>query len=173
MRPWPALALIVALFAAAQTPGFGEDYGDRDRRAEVQAPLPQYPQPENYLPFEVSETTSFAFFVDAKSLSVGADRVVRYTIIAKSPDGALNISFEGMRCAEREFRIYAFGRADKTWSEERNSKWKAIRSGPRNAQRAVLYSDYFCPTTGDILTAEEGVRALKSGGSRQATSSGD
>jgi len=172
MRSWPALALILPLVAGAQTPGFEDHGGDRDRRGEVQAPLPQYPQPENYLPFEVGAITPFVFYVDAKSLSVGADRVVRYTVIAKSSDGALNISFEGMRCAEREFRIYAFGRSDKTWSEARNSRWEAIRSDPRNAQRAVLYSDFFCPPTGDIATAEEGVRMLRSGGNARATRSG-
>jgi len=173
MRPWPALALISTLVACAQTPDFKDHSGDRDRRGEMQTPLPQYPEPENYLPFEVSVLTPFYFYVDAKSLSVGADGVVRYTVIAKSSDGALNISFEGMRCAEREFRIYAFGRVDKTWSEARNSKWEAIRSGPRNAQRAALYNDYFCPVGGDIATAEDGVRALKSGGKPRGTVTSD
>lgn len=172
MRAWPALALILPLAAGAQTPGSQEDHGSRDRRGETQAPLPQYPKPENYLPFEVSATTPFVFFVDAKSLSVGADGVVRYSVIAKSPDGALNISFEGMRCAEREFRVYAFGRSDNTWSEVRSSRWEAIRVDPRNAQRAVLYSDFFCPMTGYIATAEEGARVLKSGGNPRAAISG-
>ena len=171
MRPWPALALILTLVACAQTPDFKDHSGDRDRRGEMQTPLPQYPEPENYLPFEVSVLTPFYFYVDAKSLSVGADGVVRYTVIAKSSDGALNISFEGMRCAEREYRIYAFGKADSTWSEARNSKWEAIRAGPRNAQRAVLFSDFFCPLTGNIATAEDGVRVLKSGGNPRATRS--
>ncbi|MGP1679292.1 MAG: CNP1-like family protein [Burkholderiales bacterium] len=172
MRAWPALLLVLPLAACAQTPGSGANYGDRDRRGEIQVAFPQYPKPENYLPFEVSTITPFVFYVDAKSLSVGADAVVRYSVIAKSSDGALNISFEGMRCAEREFRIYAFGRADHTWSEARNSRWEAIRSDPRNAQRAVLYSDYFCPVTGNIATAEQGVRVLKSGGNPRATRPG-
>lgn len=169
MRPWPALALIPALVACAQTPDFKDQSGAQDRRGEMQTPLPQYPEPENFLPFEVSVLTPFNFYVDAKSLSVGADAVVRYTLIAKTADGVLNISFEGMRCAEREFRIYAFGKADKTWSEARNSKWEALRSGPRNAQRAVLYNDYFCSVGGDIATAEDGVRALKGGGNPRGT----
>ena len=164
MRAWPALLLILPLAACAQTPRSETNYGDRDRRGEVAVPLPQYPRPENYLPFEVSATTPFVFFVDAKSVSVGADNVVRYSVIAKSADGGLNVSFEGMRCGERQFRIYAVGRSDNTWSEVRNSRWEPIRADQRNAQRAVLYRDLFCPVTGGITTAEEGLKALKGGG---------
>lgn len=172
MRAWLALVLILPLAAGAQTSAFEEKSGDRDRRGEVQAPLPQYPKPENYLPFQVSVTTPFVFFVDAKSISVGTDGVVRYSVIAKSSDGGLNISFEGVRCADGQFRVYAFGRADNTWSEVRGSRWAAIREDARNAQRAVLYSDFFCPVSGNIATAEEGVRALKSGGNPRATITG-
>jgi hypothetical protein len=168
MRPWPALALLLPLAAGAQTSAIGERDGDQARRGEVQVSLPQYPEPENYLRFEVSATTPFAFSVDAKSLSVGADAVVRYTLIAKSAAGALNISFEGMRCADRQYRIYAFGTGDKSWHEARNSKWQAIRSDSRNAQRAVLYSDYFCPFAAPIASAEDALRALRSGGNPRA-----
>jgi len=169
MRAWLALILMLPLAAMAQTPGFGENDADRSSRAETPVPLPQYPKPKNYLPFQVSATMPFAFFVDAKSISIGADRVVRYTMIAKSSNGALNVSFEGMRCTDGKFRVYAFGRPDKTWFEVRNPKWEVIRKNPRNAQRAVLYSDFFCPVTGDIATAEEGVQALKNGGNPRAT----
>lgn len=172
MRAWLALVLILPLAAAAQTSGVGENSGDRGSRGEVQVPLPAYPQPENYLPFQVSGTTPFAFFVDAKSISVDADRVVRYSVIAKSAEGALNVSFEGMRCADGQVRVYAFGRSDNTWFEVRDSRWAAIRNDPRNSQRAVLYNDYFCPSTGGVSTAEEAVRALKSGGNPRATITG-
>jgi hypothetical protein len=33
----------------------------------------------------------------------------------------------------------------------------------RNAQRTVLYSEFFCPGGGIIYTAEEGVQALRAG----------
>ena len=120
----------------------------------------------------MSATTPFVFFVDAKSISVDTDGVVRYSVIAKSSDGGLNISFEGMRCADGQFRVYAFGRADNTWSEARNSKWEPIRVDQRNAQRAVLYSEYFCPVTGNIATSEEGLRALQKGGNPRAIITG-
>lgn len=163
MRGWLVLALALPLAAWAQTRDFDGGFKDAARWDELQAQLPEYPKAENYLPLRVSVTTPFDFFVDAKSVSVGKDGVVRYSLIAKSPDGALNVSFEGIRCSERKFRIYAFGRSDNSWSESRSSAWQAMPADSRNAQRAVLHSEFFCPPGGIIDTAEEGVRALKAG----------
>jgi hypothetical protein len=163
MRAWLALSLILPLAACTQTGTSKPNPGDDVRWGEAQVPIPEYPKPENYLPLEVSATTPFVFFVDAKSLSVGKDGVVRYSLIAKSSGGALNISFEGMRCSDAQYRIYAFGRSDNTWSESRMSQWQPIPPDARNAQRAVLYRDFFCPLGGIIATAEDGVRALRRG----------
>lgn len=168
MRGWHLLALMLLLAACAQTRGLDGRLKDAPRSDEVQASLPEYPKPENYLPLRVSETTPFDFFVDAKSVSVGKDGVVRYSLIAKSRDGALNVSFEGIRCSERKFRIYAFGRPDHSWSEARGSLWQAMPADPRNAQRAVLYGEFFCPGGVMIYTPEEGVQALRAGGHPRA-----
>lgn len=169
MRAWLALVLLLPLAAFAQGRGAEGNYGDAVRWSEVQAPLPEFPKPENYLPLEVSALTTFAFFVDAKSVSVGTDGVVRYSLIAKSPEGALNVSFEGIRCSEGQFRVYALGRSDNTWSESRVSRWQPIPSDRSNAQRAVLYRDFFCPGLAIIATAAEGVRALRNGGHPQSS----
>jgi hypothetical protein len=170
MRAWLALGLILPLAACAQADSAEGNSADAGRGGEAQAPLPEYPKPENYLPLQVSATTPFVFFVDAKSVSVGKDGVVRYSLIAKSSGGALNISFEGIRCSERQFRVYAFGRSDNTWSESRTSPWQPIPADARNAQRAVLYRDYFCSVGGIIATADDGVRALRRGPPQAAPS---
>ncbi len=172
MRAWLALGLVLPLAAWAQSDRTEGKVGDTGRGGEVQAPLPDYPKSENYLPLQVSATTPFLFFVDAKSISVGKDGVVRYGLIAKSPDGALNVSFEGIRCSDAQFRVYAFGRTENTWSEARNSHWQRIPADARNAQRTVLYRDIFCRAGVIIATADEGVRALRSGGQSRAIFSG-
>ncbi len=166
------MALMLLLAACAQTRGLEGNSKDAGRGDEAQAPLPEYPKPQNFLPLRVSATTPFDFYVDAKSVGVGKDGVVQYSLIAKSADGTLNVTFEGMRCVERKFRIYAFGRPDNTWSEARGSPWQAMPSDSRNAQRAILYSDFFCPARRIIDTPEEGVQALRSGGHPRAILSG-
>jgi hypothetical protein len=169
MRARIALALVLPVAAWTQVRAADGDFKDGGRWEEVQAQLPEFPSPASYLPLRVSATTQFDFFVDAKSVSVGKDGVVRYSLIAKSPEGALNISFEGIRCSEGKYRIYAFGRADKTWSESRSSQWQLMPIDPRNAQRAVLHSQYFCPAGSIIDTPEEGVKALRAGGHPRGT----
>ena len=163
MRVWLALGLILTIAACAQTHGIEGSSADGAKWSEIQASLPEFPRSENYLPLPVSATTPFAFFVDAKSVSVGKDGAVRYSLIARSADGALNVSFEGIRCSARQFRVYALGRSDRTWSETRVSQWQPIPADARNAQRAVLYGDYFCPALGAIRTTEDALRALQRG----------
>jgi len=163
MRAWLALALILPIAACAQTRGIERSPTDDARSGEFQGPLPEFPKPENYLGLQVSATTPFAFFIDAKSVSIGNDGVVHYSLIARSAEGVLNVSFEGIRCSARQFRVYAYGRSDNTWSETRNSQWQPIPADARNAQRAVLHGDYFCSKSRMIGTAEDAVRALRSG----------
>lgn len=121
--------------------------------------LPSFPRREERLPFFVSAASDFRFFVDRRSISVGKDGVVRYTLIALSPKGAENISFEGMRCKSREHKTYATGRADGSWSR-REGPWRQVTQRWQLALRV----EYFCPRGVPIATAVEGIDALTSGG---------
>jgi len=164
MRAWLALALVLPVAAWAQASNFDAIFDDDSRWEAVQSQLPPYPKPEHYLPFTVNAVTSFDFFVDAKSVSIGNDGVVRFSLIAKSPSGALNISFEGIRCTGRQYRVYAFGRSDNSWSRARNSRWQPLLQNSDNVQRAVLYGSFFCPDGIIIATPEKGLQALRNGG---------
>lgn len=79
--------------------------------------LPAFPEQENLVPFKVGSVSDKQFFVDGASISIGSDDVIRYSLVVVSSTGAKSISFEGMRCATGERRVYAFGRSDKTWSK--------------------------------------------------------
>jgi hypothetical protein len=123
--------------------------------------LPPYPAPKRLIEFYVAATSDFRFFVDPASLSV-ADGVVRYTLVARSPAGAENVSFEGMRCNSAEVRIYALGR-DGAWVPTAGA-WRPIE--PRAVQRwhNALLNEYFCPLKDPIANAQEGIDALQEGG---------
>lgn len=129
--------------------------------------LPAYPRPADLLPFFVSAASDFRFFIDRAALSVGKDGVVRYTLVALSPQGAQSVSFEGLRCATREVRGYATGGADGTWLR-RDTPWRAI--APRSVQRwhNALAAEYLCPGGIPIQSAAEGVDALRRGGHPRA-----
>jgi hypothetical protein len=125
---------------------------------------PAFPPPHRgeLLEFFVAATSEFRFFVDAATLSVSNDGIVRYVLVARSPSGVENVTFEGMRCTSNEVRIYALGR-DGAWVG-RPTDWRPIT--PRSVSRwhNELFRNYFCPQREPIVSAQEGVWALRQGG---------
>ena len=107
--------------------------------------LPPLPQDANLLPITVSENTPLSFFVDKNSLSVGTDGVIRYTIVVKSPAGARNVNYEGIRCDNYNWRLYASINEDQTgWDRAVENDFRRIENGELNSYHAALYQDYFC-----------------------------
>ena len=150
------------LVATAEA-GFEEDYETKQWQ-EVEVQLPGGPNKGALQSFYVSATTDNIFAIDTSSLSVGSDGVVRYVLQIASSEGALTTSFEGMRCETREWRIYASGRRDGSWSKSRVNAWSPIRDVPNNRQHAALFSEYFCPDGIAVRTAADAVNALRRGG---------
>ncbi|MEM5438497.1 CNP1-like family protein [Paraburkholderia diazotrophica] len=107
--------------------------------------LPPMPQPGNLLPFTVSQNTTLQFALDAKSLTVDNDDVVRYTVVITSPSGARNVNYEGIRCQDYSWKLYAGLNADHDgWDRTVENDWTRIENGDLNAYHAALYQDYFC-----------------------------
>ncbi len=124
---------------------FEEDFDDEQKPwQEIAIQLPAAPAAENLLPFYVSATATQSFAVDSKSLTLGADGVIRYTLVTSSAAGAKNISYEGIRCQSFEKKLYAFGHPDGTWSRSRRDQWEPIVRNAANRQHATLAQDYFC-----------------------------
>lgn len=141
-----AVAVLSAAAAFAQWRGWDADFDEGQRPwKEIEAKLPAHPVPGNLLPFEASAASPHRFYVDAASLSVGEDGVVRYTLLVRSAGGATNVSFEGIRCETREHKIYAVGRPDGGWTRARDPKWRRIEDREVNRHHFVLYAEFFCP----------------------------
>lgn len=157
------LFFLLPVVAWAQGREFESDFDEEKPWIELQAQLPSYPKAENLIPFEVGSVKNNRYFVDASSLSVGGDGVVRYTLVVKTSGGATSVSFEGIRCATRERKFYAFGRSDNTWSRARAAKWERIEITSQSAHQFSLYEDFFCPDQGIVKTQKEAVDALKKG----------
>lgn len=130
---------------------------------EVEAQLPSFPEREHLIQFKVGSVSDKQFFIDEKSISIGADEVIRYSLVVISSTGAQGVSFEGMRCATGERRFYAFGQADKTWSRARGNQWMKI-SGSGNQYPVALYVDYFCAIgAATVMKPADAVRVLRYG----------
>jgi hypothetical protein len=158
---------LLAALLALPLSGRAEDRdpdGEQRPAAEPEVELPAFPRSENLLPFTVSATTNNQFLIDSSSLSIGSDGVTRYTLVIVSPSGARNVSYEGMKCATGERRLYALGRTDETWARARNDRWARITNSTLNRHHAALFSEYFCPITVVQQTPEQMIDTLRRGG---------
>ena len=161
MSKWllPAVALLLANAQPGNCALFG--FGDDKSWVEQESKLPAYPKPADLVAFYVSGATSNRFFVDAATLSVDADGVVRYALVIRSASGAENVSFEGLRCKTAERKVYAFGRKDGTWSAARAPEWSPIRYKDVNNHYGMLYAEYFCAADQTVKNRETAIRLLK------------
>lgn len=128
---------------------------------EVELKLPAYPVEADLIPIDIHSTTSTAFFVDGKSLSLGSDAVVRYTLVGRAAGGAENVSFEGMRCETAERKLFALGRGKGEWVRSRNDQWQRIEDNAFNRQHAVLAKEFFCPPGSILPTRDEILQSLR------------
>jgi hypothetical protein len=159
------LLVLLLVLAACSTPPEMSDW-EREN-ALKQAPKeenvvpPPYPSRAKLIEFNVPETGELHFYVDGSTLSVDKNGVVRYVLVAQSPGGSPNVSYEALRCAAAEYRVYAIGQPDRTWMSSRTT-WQPLRYAQR--WQMALYQEYFCPQKVAIRDAGEGVRALQAGG---------
>ena len=135
---------------------------DKPLPQEEPAP-PSLPETaQRYLDFYSSSQISFAIDPDSISVPHGADAEVRYTLKATSKRGAVNISYEGIRCSDRKKIIYATGLADGSWTLARNSTWSEIYLRGLNVQHGTLANGYFCSGSTVAGNAEKIVRRIES-----------
>ena len=131
---------------------------------EVQASLPPAPKPEGLIPIDVGSGARFTYLVDTPSVEVGQDGVVRYTLLARSPSGAENVTFEGLRCENGDHKLYAFGRKSGEWAKNPRSQWTPIRARALNNPQSALFFHYLCPALDKPRTTEVVRQLLRTGG---------
>jgi hypothetical protein len=159
-----ALAGVLAACGGPQVKSDWERRNEARLEKEARDPVPAspaFPRKKSLVEIAARGATDFRFYVDGATLGV-SDGVVRYVLVARSPEGVENVSFEAIRCATAEYRVYALGRAGGTWGG-RVSEWRPMAERPQPWHTA-LQRDYFCPQGLPILSAEEGLLALRQGG---------
>lgn len=174
-RTLSVLALAGLLAACASKKPAEEEEGIVDFFApkpfhETSVPLPAPPVDKDAIPFYVGQST-LTFAIDPKSVSIGNDDVVRYTVIITSANGARNVSFEGIRCQTRERKLYATLRiSDNTWTRNMSKDedgWQVMNSLAANSYGRALAHDYFCDGRTVAGSAESLVQRMRNEGFRK------
>lgn len=140
------LCCLCGLSAYMLLPALGHAQDEEDKAAKVwvdsPVSLPAAPVTENLLRFY--SNANQVFFIDTKSISIVADGSLRFTLVSSSQAGAKNVSYEGLRCDGNQKRLFAFGRADGSWSSSRRNEWDTFSNKGVNQHHSSLAWDFVC-----------------------------
>ena len=159
-----ALAFGYCWSVSANAGLFSDDDGKTAPLEEGALLLPAAPKADDLLRYTVGPGTAMTFAVDAKSVSVGDDQIVRYSSVITSGTGVTNISYEGIRCKTAERKLYATGRPDGSWNSVPEPVWRRISQVGANSYQATLMKEFFCDgeaVAGKAATMVERLRRKK------------
>lgn len=146
-----------------------EDFGQFDESLvekwkEVEAALPAYPEDRDLIAVRLPVTYTVKAFIDEKSIFIGKDDIVRFTLVVETASGHRNVFFEGYDCETRSYKTYAFGTPERTFELAKKPSWERVPYYELNAFRFQLQRYYVCPpdTASTTLTARDLVHRLRS-----------
>lgn len=150
MKMIRALLLLSTLlgsgWVSAAQRGMPEDIGgvpEEKAFKEDEVRLPAAPADSALIEFTPRGAPKNRYFVDGSSVTLGADWVIRYTVLVRSPSGAANVSYEALRCKTAEYKVYAYGSKDGKWVKATAPAWRPVGSTTANFHHS-LRTDYLC-----------------------------
>ena len=103
----------------------------------------------------------FEYAIERSTLQAGQDGVVRFLLVIRSASGAVNSSYEGLRCGHRQYKVYAYGSATGLRPLAK-PEWQEIPM-TSNSYQATLYEDLLCNlSTGLPNPPDAIIQALRS-----------
>lgn len=163
MKNWLLILCVLSITGCASKEVFKDGFDNEKTWQELEAQLPEYPKRENFLEYDSGPNISNKYYVDETSIQVGDDGVIRFSLIVESSAGAMNVSFEGIRCKTRERKRYALGQNNGIWLESRVDDWQRMENTSQFHPHRELATHYFCPIRHIVNNKQEAIRALKSG----------
>jgi hypothetical protein len=165
--PLAGIVLAAPLDAWAQSPDAGpirlrdaegnDTYTPRDTVA-----LPGFPKRENLRKIRSpTHARGRTYYVDEKSITLGQDRITRYTVVVRSASGVNNVVHESMNCSERDIKVLAYGTSQGVLKLAQGTVWRRYNHQGPMAYRAILALDYICGDSHEPLDAATVVQRLR------------
>lgn len=155
------LALVLAMMAGAASAQLTD--ADPDWK-ELEAPPPPALRTDRLIPVEMPPSNNLRFGVDAGSITVGTDGIVRYVVVAQSPSGTVNAMYEGVRCSSGEVKVYARHNPDSGWVRAANAEWVPLRIARNSRHSLVIARGGACVDAAPNQSAALVVRDLRGAG---------
>ena len=150
------IVFLLSLFAAISVVQAADDtryYNDKDGNAAVwkesETAIPTFPQRPDLIRFTApTEAALNQYYVDGKSLILGRDDVLRFTVVIIGSGGAVNVLHQGLDCDADEIKTYGYGTTAGKMVRRSGANWRSlIRSGPM-AYQTILADRYACDAAG-------------------------
>ena len=104
--------------------------------------LPASPRAAALLSVPVPAESEMRFYIDSASVRRIDTRQLRYTLVARSRQGADNVDYETFDCSRKAWKVEALWQSGQ-WVEQQGSDWLAV--DPRlTGVHGALYSGYLC-----------------------------
>jgi hypothetical protein len=145
----------------------GPAYRESGQWMESLVEPPAFPTDEHLVEFDLAvPDPQFIYRIDAQSLQIGEDGVVRYVLVIEPRQGiGRNLLFEAMNCATAQYKphAYGYGTATGEWRRPlRAPEWLAIPKDGGSMFRYDLRTLYFCDLgVGRALPLTEILHRLK------------
>jgi hypothetical protein len=127
--------LAAALALAALSAGAQLATPDPDWK-ESEAPPPPAFDTGRLIELEMPRS-GLRFGVDPATVTLSADGIVRYVVVATSSTGAVNAIYEGIRCNTAEVKVYARHNPDSGWTRAAGD-WRALHASYPSSRHSLL-----------------------------------
>lgn len=125
---------------------------------EAAAPPPPAVQTDRLIPIEMRSSV-LRWGVDPASISLGADGVVRYVVVARSDSGTVTALYEGLRCSTAESTVYA-RHSGGQWTPVADRDWQPIHGSSARLHTLAIARNGACVGHGSNRSAERIARDL-------------
>ncbi len=156
-------ALLVCGLAFAMSPAFGQLVDADPDWKEVEVPPPPAFKTDALVYIDMPRHVSLKLGVDPETLRITSDGIVRYVMVASSPGGTVNASYEGIRCLTGEVKTYARSGSTGKWNTVADPQWKPLNGNQPSMHALALARQGACD--GRAATAQSAaaiIRKLKS-----------
>ena len=161
------LARVLAALLLSTSLGAHAQYANADIadwKEDTVPPPPAY-RLSGLIEIEMPRTASVKMGVDPKTIVLNhTSGIVRYVVVARGPS-AVNATYEGIRCATGEFRIYARQVQGGEWTPNSDTAWKPMQqqSNVMVKHPLQLARDGMCMGVTLRQTEKETIRELLTG----------
>jgi hypothetical protein len=114
---------------------------------------------DRLVPVDIRRGSVMRWGVDPSSISIAADGVVRYVVVAQGEGGAINALYEGVRCSTAEVKVYARS-TGKEWVLARDADWKPLHGNGAAVHSLTIAREGACIGHGAGRTPDQIARDL-------------